>query len=127
MDFISPAAAAIRVTYSVRWSSVSVEPRRDRRSAKPCTIVSGVRRSWTSETRCSSSAVLMSVVGRMVESDLAALERDRDRVDAVARLELADDVAHVGADGFDAHADLVGDRVGRAALGHQVHDLALSR
>ena len=85
-----------------------------------------MRRSCTS-VRSSSPAIAQLRGRRGVERDLAALERDRDGVHAVARLQLADDVAHVGADGLDRHAELVADRLGRAALGHQVHDLALAR
>src|SRR3954451_17278326 len=104
----------MRDTYSSRWWSSRSAPRRTKRSANPWTIVSGVRRSWTSETSRSSA---VSLIGRVVERDLAALQCDRDRVDPVAGLELSDHVAHVSADGLDAHADLVGDRLGRAALG----------
>ena len=52
----------------------------------------------------SGSRVIVVVAQR----DLAALERERDRVHAVARLELADHVAHVGPHGLDGHVELVG-------------------
>jgi hypothetical protein len=47
-------------------------------------------------------------------------------VDAVARLQLADDVAHVRAHRLDRHAERGADRLGCPAFGHQVHDLALA-
>src|SRR3954470_9034866 len=74
-------------------------------------------------SRCRSGS---SVVAGGVEGDLTALEGDGDRVDAVAGLELADDVAHVRPDRLDRDADLVADRLGGHALSHEVHDLPLA-
>ena len=54
----------------------------------------------------------------MIERDLATLQGDRDRVDAVARLQLADDVAHVGADRLDRDAELLYDGLDSGARGY---------
>src|SRR3954453_5783423 len=123
---ISRAASPIRSRYSACSSPDISSPRRESASAKPSTIVRGVRSAWTS-VRSSSSASAVPVVIVVADLDLAALQGECDRVHAVARLQLADDVAHVGADGLDRDAQLVGDRVGGQALGHQVHDLPLAR
>src|SRR3954452_14109439 len=115
----------MRSTYSARSSRDICSPRRASASAKPSTIVSGVRSAWTSvASYAPGSAASLVIVGP--QRDLAALERERDGVDAVARLELADDVAHVRAHRLDRDAELVADRVGGQALGHEVHDLALA-
>src|SRR3954452_19676453 len=123
---ISRAASPIRSRYSACSSPDISSPRRESASAKPSTIGSGVRSAWTS-VRSRSSASAVPVVIVVADLDLAALQGECDRVHAVARLQLADDVAHVGADGLDRDAQLVGDRVGGQALGHQVHDLPLAR
>src|SRR3954471_3169883 len=123
---ISRAASPIRSRYSACSSPDISSPRRESASAKPSSIVSGVRSAWTS-VRSRSSASAVPVVIVVADLDLAALQGECDRVHAVARLQLADDVAHVGADGLDRDAQLVGDRVGGQALGHQVHDLPLAR
>src|SRR4051794_1563755 len=115
----------MRSTYSARSSGDICSPRVASASAKPSTIVSGVRSAWTSVRSCASASAVSRVIV-VAQRDLAALERERDGVDAVAGLELADDVAHVGADRLDGDVQLVGDRLGREALGHVVHDLALA-
>src|SRR3954453_2631538 len=123
---ISRAASPIRSRYSACSSPDISSPRRESASAKPSTIVRGVRSaSPRGRSRPSASAVPVVIV--VADLDLAALQGECDRVHAVARLQLADDVAHVGADGLDRDAQLVGDRVGGQALGHQVHDLPLAR
>src|SRR3954463_12068735 len=114
----------MRSTYSARSASDISSPRVARASAKPSTIVSGVRSAWTSVRSCASASAVSWVIV-VAQRDLAALEGERDGVHAVARLQLADHVAHVGAHGLDGDAELVGDRVGRQALGHEVHDLPL--
>src|SRR4051795_4565870 len=123
---ISRAASPIRSRYSACSSPDISSPRRESASAKPSTIVSGVRSAWTS-VRSRSSASAVPVVMVVADLDLAALQGECDRVHAVARLQLADDVAQVGADVLARDAQLVGDRVGGQALGHQVHDLPLAR
>src|SRR5436190_21309480 len=102
----------MRSTYSARSSSDISSPRRASASAKPSTIVSGVRSAWTSVRSRSSASALPAVIV-VAEFDLAALEGERDRVHTVARLQFADDVAHVRAHGLDRDAELVGDRLGR--------------
>src|SRR4051812_25934959 len=101
----------MRSTYSARSSADICSPRRASASAKPSTIVSGVRSAWTSVPSCAPASPVSLVIAA-VQGDLAALEGERDGVHAVARLQLADDVAHVGAHGLDRDAELVGDRVG---------------
>src|SRR4051794_30260120 len=123
---ISRAASPMRSRYSARSSRDISSPRRASASAKPATMVSGVRSAWTS-VRSRSSASALPVVIVVADLDLAALEGERDRVHAVSRLQLSDDVAHVRADGLDRHVQFVRDRIGRQALGHEVHDLALAR
>src|SRR3954466_7950870 len=105
---ISRAASPIRSRYSACSSRDIASPRRASASANPSTIVSGVRSAWTSARSRSSASALPAVIV-VAELDLAALEGERDGVHAVARLQLADDVAHVRADGLDRDAELVGD------------------
>src|SRR3954449_3029371 len=115
---ISRAASPMRSRYSARSSRDMSSPRRTSASAKPSTIVSGVRSAWTSApSRSSASALPLVIV--VAELDLAALEGERDGVHAFARLELADHVAHVRADGLDRDVELAADGLGREALGHE--------
>src|SRR4051812_15649070 len=115
----------MRSTYSARSSADMSSPRRASASANPSTIVSGVRSAWTSVPSCAPASPVPLVIV-VAEGDLAALEGERDGVHAVARLQLADDVAHVGSHRLDRDAELVADRVGGQALGHEAHDLALA-
>src|SRR3954447_12694042 len=123
---ISRAASPMRSRYSARSSRDISSPRRGSASAKPSTMVSGVRSAWESGRRRSSASALPVVIV-VADLDLAALEGERDRVHAVSRLQLSDDVAHVRADGLDRHVQFVRDRLGRQPLGHEVHDLPLAR
>src|SRR4051812_16546346 len=113
----------MRSTYSARSSGDICSPRVASASAKPSTIVSGVRSAWTSVRSCASASAVSRVIV-VAQRDLAALERQRDGVDAVAGLELADDVAHVRAHRLDRDAELVADRVGGKALGREEHDVS---
>src|SRR3954453_3849026 len=99
----------MRSTYSARSSGDICSPRVASASAKPSTIVSGVRSAWTSVRSCASaSAVSWGIV--VAQRDLPAPKGQRDGVPAVSRLQLADRVAHVGADGLDGDVELVADR-----------------
>src|SRR5690349_274830 len=101
----------MRWAYSARCSGETSS--RSSSRANPSTMASELRRSWTS--RRSSSSVIprpaaLGARGRSVlELDLAALQRDRDGVDPVAGLELADHVAHMGAHRLDRDGDLAAD------------------
>src|SRR5918992_3996433 len=120
---MSATADSMRPAKSARCSGVSFPSSRARSRANPSATMSGLRRSWMSFARDGSRPPSSGIARLRLELDLAALEGDRDRMDAVARLELADHVPDVGADGLDAHRDLLADLLRRMAFGHQVHDL----
>ena len=95
-------------------------------SAKPETIVSGVRRSWRIRRRGSRARPAHARPSPSGRLDVALAQRDRDRVHARRGLELGHRVADVRLDRLAGEHELLGHLLAGQPLGEQVHDLPLA-